>query len=96
MSTFSPGRPKAGQPAPVDPADEIMPPTVCSYGDRLDALSAALRRLLRIPSPDLPALATKIALVVDHEAGTLTGGEVCMAALKRDALQLASQGDSYS
>ncbi len=73
-----------------------MPPTVCSYGDRLDALSAALRRLLRIPSPDLPALATKIALVVDHEAGTLTGGEVCMAALKRDALQLASQGDSYS
>lgn len=38
---------------------------------------------------DLPALATKIAPVVDHEVGTLTGGEACLAALKRDARRLA-------
>lgn len=61
------------------------------YGDRLGAMYAALRRLLRLPAPDIPALATKIALAVDHEVGTLDGGEACLAALKRDARRLAGQ-----
>ena len=60
------------------------------YGDRLCAFNAALRRLARMPAPDLPALAAKIALIVDHEVATLTGGEACMAAVKRDALRLAA------
>ncbi len=55
----------------------------------IDILYAALRRLLRIPAPDLRALATKIALSVDHEVGALTGGEACLALLKRDARRLA-------
>lgn len=63
-----------------------------AYGDRLDAMYAALRKLMRLRAPDLPALATKIVLAVDHEVGTLTGGEACMAALKRDALRLAAGG----
>jgi hypothetical protein len=62
------------------------------YGDRLDAMYAALRRLMRLRAPDLPALATKIVLAVDHEVATLTGGEACMGTLKRDALRLASSG----
>jgi len=59
------------------------------FGDHLGAFYAALRRLLRTPAPDIPALATKIALAVDHEVGTLTGGEHCLAALAADARRLA-------
>lgn len=44
---------------------------------------------MKVRAPDLPALAAKIALAVDHEVATLTGGEACMATLKRDALRLA-------
>lgn len=60
--------------------------------DRYDALNGAfhnaLRRLLRTPAPDLPALAAKIHLSVDHEIATLTGGENCQAALKADTNRL--------
>lgn len=59
-----------------------------AFGDRLGAFYAALRRLLRTPAPDFDALAAKIALAVDHEIGTLTGGERCLAALKADARRL--------
>lgn len=59
------------------------------FGDRLDALYRALRRLLRVPAPDWGALALKVELVVDHEVGTLAGGELCLAALKADARRLA-------
>lgn len=58
------------------------------FGDCLCAFYAAMRRLLRAPAPDLDALAAKIALVVDHEVATLTGGERCLAALKADARRL--------
>ena len=46
------------------------------YGDRLGALYAALRRLMRAPAPDLPALAVKIELAIDQEVATLTGASV--------------------
>ena len=60
-----------------------------AFGDRLGAFYAALRRLLSTPAPDFDALATKIALAVDHEIGSLTGGDQCLAALKADARRLA-------
>lgn len=60
-----------------------------AFGDRLGAFYAALRRLLRTPAPDFEALTVKIVLAVDHEIGTLTGGERCLAALKADARRLA-------
>lgn len=59
-----------------------------AFGDKLGAVYAALRRLLRTPAPDFEALAAKIALAVDHEIGTLTGGDRCLAALKADARRL--------
>ena len=49
----------------------------------------ALKKLVRTPAPDLPALALKIDLAVDHEVAELTGGEACLAALKRDAHRIA-------
>lgn len=49
----------------------------------------AVQRLLRTRAPDLPALAMKIALAVDHEIAELEGGERCLAALKADARLLA-------
>ncbi|MEA3031362.1 MAG: hypothetical protein QOG13_2687 [Sphingomonadales bacterium] len=62
--------------------------------DRYDALNLAffraLRRLIRTPAPDLPALSLKIELAVDHEVAELTGGDHCLAALKRDARRLAA------
>jgi hypothetical protein len=74
------------------------------YGDALDALYRALRRLLRVAAPDLPALAVKIELAIDHEVATLNGGEACLETVRRDALRLCSgqarrmaavNGDSY-
>ena len=61
------------------------------YGDILDAFNRALRRLLRTPAPDLPALSLKIDLAVDHEIAELTGGDRCLAALKQDARRLAAR-----
>jgi hypothetical protein len=61
--------------------------------DRLNDLHiarlTAIKRLLRIPAPDMGALALKIELAVDHQIAELSGGERCMAALKRDARALA-------
>jgi hypothetical protein len=60
------------------------------FGDHLGAFYAALGRLLRTPAPDFAALTVKIVLAVDHEIGTLTAGERCLAALKADARRLAA------
>jgi hypothetical protein len=60
------------------------------FGDRLDAMYDALRRLMRLRAPDLAALTTKIVLAVDHEVATRAGGEGCMATLKRDAVRLSA------
>jgi hypothetical protein len=66
------------------------------YEDRFDeaecARLAALRRLLRVPAPDLPALALKIHLFVDDQAWELTGAETCLARLKADANRLCHGG----
>ncbi len=63
------------------------------FEDRLNALDSArddaLKRLLRTPAPDLPALALKIELAVDEEVATLAGGERCLAVLKADGWRLA-------
>jgi hypothetical protein len=58
------------------------------YDARLGAHSAALRRLMKVRAPDLPALALKIELAIDQEVGSLAGGELCLAALKRDVRRL--------
>ena len=58
------------------------------YMARLGEHSAALLRLMKVRAPDLPALALKIELAIDQEVGSLTGGELCLAALKRDVRRL--------
>jgi hypothetical protein len=58
------------------------------YDARLGEHSAALLRLMKVRAPDLEALALKIELALDEEVGTLTGGELCLAALKRDVRRL--------
>jgi len=60
------------------------------YGERLDALCDALRRLWRTPAPDLRALALKIDLAFEHELGTLAGATACLAAIRADARRLAA------
>ena len=65
-------------------ADEAL------FDRRLGAFYRALRRLLRTPAPDLPALAIKIDLTIDHEVAELTGGHACLIALKQDARRLAT------
>lgn len=59
--------------------------------DLADAATATMLRLLRIPAPDLPALATKIALAVDHAVAEFEGGDRCLATLKADALRLSQR-----
>ena len=58
------------------------------YDARLGDHSEALRRLMKVRAPDLAALAVKIELAIDEEVGSLTGGEACLAALKRDVRRL--------
>lgn len=62
------------------------------FGERLDGLYAAIRRVMAVPAPDVAALALKISLVVDHEVFELHGGAARMEALKRDALRLCFEG----
>ena len=66
--------------------------------DRFDDLECArldaLRRLLRAPAPDLPALALKLGLVIDDNAWELTGAALCLAALRSDAGRLCGGGVS--
>jgi hypothetical protein len=58
------------------------------YLARVGDFLAALRRVMRVRAPDLPALALKIELAIDQEVGTMTGGEPCLAMLKRDVRRL--------
>ena len=62
------------------------------YDRVLGRFNRALRALVRAPAPDLRAFSAKLDLAVDHELASLTGGEACMAALKRDARRLARAG----
>jgi hypothetical protein len=67
----------------------VQEPDQDRYDALLDTFSRALRRLLRTPAPDLPALALKLDLAIDQAAWESTGGESSMAALKHDARRLA-------
>ena len=58
------------------------------YDARLGDHTAALLQLMKVRAPNLPALALKIELAIDQEVGSLTGGEACLAALKRDVRRL--------
>jgi hypothetical protein len=60
------------------------------FGDLDDRRFAALRRLLRLPAPDLAALALKLDLAVADQAWELTGAEDCLATIAADARRLAS------
>jgi hypothetical protein len=62
------------------------------FGD-LDSLRlAALRRLFRIPAPDLAALSLKLDLAVADQAWELTGCETCLEAAAADARRLSHGG----
>jgi hypothetical protein len=58
------------------------------YDARLGDHSEALRRLMKVRAPDLAALALKIGLAIDEEVWSLTEGEACLAAVKRDVRRL--------
>jgi hypothetical protein len=59
--------------------------------DRLGARhDAALKRLLRTSAQGLLAFAFKLELAIEHQAWELTGGDLCLAALKQDIRRLAS------
>lgn len=50
---------------------------------------AALRRLLRLPPPDLPTLAVKLDLAVADQAWELDGCEDCLSAIAADLRRFA-------
>jgi hypothetical protein len=60
------------------------------FGD-LDSLRlAALRRLFRVPAPDLGALSLKLDLALADQAWELEGCESCLATMAEDARRLAA------
>lgn len=60
--------------------------------DLESARLAAIRGLLMAPAPDLHSLALKVALAVDEEIAFFSGGELCLASVKADALRLCNGG----
>jgi hypothetical protein len=60
------------------------------YDALLDSHSGALRALLALPAPDLPALAAKLDAIIPNLAWELTGSEDCLEILRRDAHRLAA------
>jgi hypothetical protein len=61
------------------------------YDARCEAMEGALRLLLAAPAPDVAALGVKLALIGEHEAASLEGGEACLAAVERDAIRLCAR-----
>jgi hypothetical protein len=61
--------------------------------ERLDQLRlAAVRRLLRLPATDLPALALKLEIAVAEQAWEDSGSEDCLERVRDDAKRLAHGG----
>jgi hypothetical protein len=68
-------------------ADDTQDERLC---DRLGARrDAALKALLRTPAPNLAALAFKLDMLIAEQAWEITGGELCLAAIRRDAHRFA-------
>ncbi|HEX8526137.1 hypothetical protein [Allosphingosinicella sp.] len=61
-----------------------------AFGDRLEEMYEALRRLLVRPAPDLAAFLLKVDAAFEHEIATLAGGEPCVAAIRGDLRRLGS------
>ena len=76
--------------AAVAAALAVHEPLEEHLNDLAQAATAAIMRLLQIPAPDLPALATKIAFAVDHAVVENDGGDECLALLKTDAQWFAA------
>jgi hypothetical protein len=61
--------------------------------ERLDKLRlAAVRRLLQLPAPNLPALVLKLDVAVAERAWEDSGSENCLERLRDDAKRLADGG----
>ncbi len=65
--------------------------------ERLDKLRlAAVRRLLRLPARDLPALALKLDVAVAERAWEDSGSEDCLALITADARRISANAISRS
>jgi hypothetical protein len=63
--------------------------------ERLDKLRlSAVRRLLRLPAADLPALALKLDLAVAEQAWEDCGSRDCLIVIAADARRISANGAS--
>lgn len=63
---------------------------------RLDMLRiAAVRRLLRLPAADLPALALKLEVAVAEQAWEMSGAQDCLAVIAADARRISEKATSW-
>lgn len=64
---------------------------------QLDKLRlAAVRRLLRVPAADLPALALKLEIAVAEQAWEDSGSEDCLALIAADARRLSANAPAWA
>ncbi|HET9637632.1 MAG TPA: hypothetical protein VFP12_00320 [Allosphingosinicella sp.] len=64
--------------------------------ERLDKLRlAAVRRLLRLPARDLPALVLKLDLAVAGQAWEDSGSEGCLVLIATDARRISANAASW-
>jgi hypothetical protein len=63
---------------------------------RLDSLRlAAVRRLLRLPAADLPALVLKLDIAVGEQAWEDSGSEDCLTVIAADARRISENAASW-
>ncbi|HEX8124519.1 MAG TPA: hypothetical protein VF548_02955 [Allosphingosinicella sp.] len=63
--------------------------------EQLDKLRlAAVRRLLRLPAADLPALVLKLDLAIAEQAWEDSGSEDCLTLIAADARRISGKGAS--
>jgi hypothetical protein len=74
--------------AALKAAFAIVSPLEDEAGELESERLEAMRCLLTCSAPDIPAIAMKIALIVDHEAATLRDADEFMTVVKEDAQRL--------
>ena len=61
-----------------------------TYDRALARHSTALKRLMRVPAPDLSAAGVKLELIVRHQLFEATFAEAALATLRRDIARIAA------
>ena len=65
-------------------------------GGSISLTPAAVRRLLRLPAADLPALALKLEIAVAEQAWEMSGSQDCLTVIAADARRICETASLWA